>query len=76
MTNTLEGLLQRTENWPESAKHQLLEFADEIERELAGDYDPTLDELRAIDEARMQIARGEVADEAEVAAAFAKFHRA
>jgi len=50
MTKSLEELFHRVETWPESARDQLLEVADEIERELDGVYDATLDELQAIDE--------------------------
>lgn len=76
MTKTLEELLNRVETWPESARDQLLEIAEEIEREFDGVYDATLDELQAIDEGRAQVARGDVASEAEIAAAFAAFSRA
>lgn len=76
MTKTLEELLHRIETWPEAARDQLLEIADEIERELDGVYDATFDELQAIDEGRAQVARGDVATEAEIAAAFAAFGRA
>ena len=76
MTKSLEELFHRVETWPESARDQLLEVADEIERELDGVYDATLDELQAIDEGRAQVARGDVAGEAEIAAAFASFGRA
>ena len=66
----------RAEAWPEAAQHELVQLGAEIERELqAGDYQATPEELAAIDEALGQIARGEVATEAEVEAAFRTFRR-
>ncbi len=53
-----------------------MQLGAEIERELqAGDYQATPEELAAIDEALEQIARDEVATEAEVEAAFRTFRR-
>ena len=52
------------------------EAAREIEAWRSGEYQAGEDELRAIDEAIAQLDRGEVASEAEVKAAFAKFRSA
>ena len=54
-----------------------MQIGQEIEGELkGGEYHATRDELRAIDEAMAAIDRGEIATEAEVRAAFAKFRGA
>ena len=74
MTTKLKELLERAEAWPEDAQQELVQLGAEIEGELqAGDYQATPEELEAIDEALEQIARGEVATEAEVEAAFRTF---
>jgi predicted transcriptional regulator len=76
MTAKLKELLERAEAWPEAAQQELVLLGDEIEKELqAGDYDATQEELQSIDEALEQIARGEVATEEEVEAAFQTFRR-
>jgi hypothetical protein len=72
-TNALKDVLRRAEAWPEEAQDQLAEIAREIDARLAGgDYRATREELQALDESE----RSGLASEAEVTAAFAKFHRA
>ena len=72
----LKTLLERVQSWPESAQDALVAVANEIESELnAGEYVASPDELQAIDEAIASLDAGEFATDAEVAAAFAKFHR-
>jgi hypothetical protein len=76
MMTRLKELLERAETWPEAAQQELVQLGAEIEGELqAGDYQATPEELAAIDEALEQVARGEVASEAEVEAAFRTFRR-
>jgi len=72
----LRKLLERARTWPEEAQNELVAAADEIERELQGDYLATREELEAIDSAMASIDAGEAASEAEVKAAFARFRRA
>jgi hypothetical protein len=73
----LKSLLERAQTWPEEAQRELVVVASQIEGELRGkDYPATQEELRIIDEAMASIDAGETATEAEIAAAFAKFHRA
>jgi hypothetical protein len=73
----LKNLLERAQTWPEEAQRELVVVASQIEGELRGqDYPATQEELRIIDEAIASIDAGETATEAEIAAAFAKFHRA
>ena len=74
--NDLRNLLERAQAWPEEAQNELVAIASEIESELlGGEYLATQDELRSIDAALASIDRGEVATDAEVAEAFAKFAR-
>ncbi|KYG23647.1 hypothetical protein SE92_28235 [Bradyrhizobium sp. AT1] len=72
----LRHLLERAQTWPEEAQNELVAIASEIENELlGGEYLATQEELRSIDTALASIDRGEVATDAEVAEAFAKFQR-
>jgi hypothetical protein len=72
----LRNLLERAQTWPEEAQNELVAIAGEIENELlGGEYLATQEELRSIDAALASIDRGEIATDAEVAEAFAKFAR-
>jgi hypothetical protein len=64
-------LLEQVASWPEQDQEELAEYVREIEARRTGVYHATPEELEAIDEALAQIARGEVASDAEVEAAFA-----
>jgi hypothetical protein len=76
-TNDLKNLLERVQTWPEAAQDELVAVANQIESELHGrDYVATQEELRIIDAAMASIDGGEVATDAEIKAAFAKFRRA
>jgi hypothetical protein len=77
MIEKLRELVRRAEHWPEQAQEELAELGAEIEKDLRGEaYEATREELRAIDEAISEIERGELATDAEVRAAFAKFRSA
>ena len=77
MTTDLKQLLERVQTWPEEAQDELVAVANQIESELKSrDYIATQDELRVIDAAMASIDRGEVATEAEIKVAFAKFRSA
>jgi hypothetical protein len=78
MTATeLKNLLERVQTWPEEAQDELVAVANQIESELKGrDYLATREELRIIDAAMASIDGGEVATDAEIEAAFAKFRSA
>jgi hypothetical protein len=76
VASRLEDVLTRAKSWPETDQEELVEVAREIEARRSGVYVATPDELAAIDEALGQVARGEVASEEEVEAAFAKFRGA
>lgn len=72
----LRDLLQRAQSWPEEAQNELMAVANEIENELSGgEYLASREELKIIDAAATAVDGGEVATEAEIAAAFAKFRR-
>ena len=66
-------LLEQLESWPEEDQEELVEYAREIEARRTGEYHAIPEELEAIDEALGRVARGEVASEEEIEAAFAKF---
>jgi hypothetical protein len=75
MNRTLKELIARAEAWPESAQAELVEIAREIEDGLAGDYEASDEDLRAIDEARAAVRRGAIAKDETVEAVLAKFRR-
>jgi Ni,Fe-hydrogenase maturation factor len=73
----LKDLLERIKAWPEEAQDELVAVANQIESELQSrDYLATRDELVIIDAAMASVDAGEVATDAEIKAAFAKFRRA
>ncbi len=77
MTTDLKNLLERVQTWPEEARDELVAVANEIESELRGQsYLASREELRIIDSAMASIDGGEVATDAEIKAAFAKFRSA
>jgi hypothetical protein len=77
MTTDLKHLLERAQTWPEAAQDELVAIANQIESELKGrDYMATQEELRIIDAAMASIDSGEIATDAEIKAAFAKFRSA
>jgi hypothetical protein len=76
MTNAARQLLERVASWPDEDIAKLEEAAREIEALRSGEYRATEDELRAIDEAIAELDRGEVASDAQVRAAYAKFRGA
>ena len=77
MTTDLKSLLERVQTWPEEAQDELIAVANQIESELRGEsYLASREELRIIDAAMASIDGGEVATDAEIKAAFAKFRSA
>ena len=73
MTKTAKQLLERVASWPEEDIEKLEEAARQIEAWRSGEYEVTVEELRAIDEAIAELDRGEVATPEQVRAAFAAF---
>ena len=57
----LKEVLERVKTWPESDQEELAEVARDIEARRRGVYSATPEELKAIDEALGQVARGELA---------------
>ena len=71
----LKNLLERIRAWPEEAQNELVAVANQIESELQGnEYVASREELQIIDAAIASIDGGDFATDAEVKAAFAKFH--
>ena len=68
----VKAVLGRVPTWPEDRQQELAEIALEIEAEITGaEYNPTSDELAAIDEGLA----GEAVSEQEAKAAFALFRK-
>jgi hypothetical protein len=76
MTEHTKDILRRVESWPQADQEELAEVARDIEARRSGVYVATPEELQAIDEALAQAARGEIATDEEVEAAFATFRKA
>ena len=71
----LKDLLERVQAWPEEAQDELVAVANQIESELQGnEYVASREKLQIIDAAIGSIDGGDFATDAEVRAAFAKFH--
>lgn len=75
MTINLRKVLTRAETWSEQDQEELAQVALEIEARRHGLYHATPEELKAIDEALAEVARGEIASDEEVEAVFAKYRR-
>lgn len=73
MTVNLKKVLQLAETWSEEDREELAQLALEIEARHRGVYHATPEELKDIDEALAELARGELASEKEVEAIFAKY---
>lgn len=67
--------LAAVRTWPENRQEEAAEIQLALDRLGPGEYEASEAELRAIDEALAQAARGEFASDAEVEAAFARFRR-
>lgn len=73
MTINLKKVLQLAEGWSEQDQEELAQIALEIELRRRGVYHATEEELKDIDEALAEVARGEIASHEEVEAIFAKY---
>lgn len=74
-TKRLAEVLDRVETWPTEWQDQLAEIALEIDADLKdGVYQPSAAELTGIDRGLRDAEQGRYASEADVEAAFAKFH--
>lgn len=74
MTDLMDQAMAAVGRWPVERQHEAAEILLALDR-LGESYDPSADELAAIDEALAQAARGEFASDLEVEAAFAGFRR-
>ena len=63
MTVNLKKVLQLAQTWSEEDQEELAQIALEIEARRHGVYHATPEELKDIDEALAEIARGELASE-------------
>jgi hypothetical protein len=73
MTQSVKEILRRVEAWPREDQEELAEIARDIEARRSGVYHATPAELKAIDEALGQSARGERASQKQVQQAFSSF---
>ncbi len=75
MTINLKNVLARAETWSEQDQEELAQVALEIEARRHGLYRASPEELTEIDEALAEVERGEIANDEEVEAVFAKYRR-
>ena len=73
MTTLMDKALEVVRGWPADRQDDAAELLLALDRLGSGAYHASVPELAAIDEALGQVARGELATDAEVAAAFARF---
>ena len=75
MTDLMERALATVRGWPAELQDEAAEILLALDRLGAEHYRASNSELRAVDEAMAQLERGELATEAEVEAAFARFRK-
>lgn len=75
LTPKLQDLLDRARDWPADVQDLLAEFGASLEAGRSGVYDPSAEELAAIDEGLAQLRRGEVASQDRVTRALASLQR-
>jgi hypothetical protein len=73
MPTLMDKALEIVRGWPADRQDDAAELLLALDRLGAGAYRASPEELSAIDEALGQIARGELATDADVEAAFARF---
>lgn len=73
MTTLMDKALEIVRGWPADRQDDAAELLLALDRLGSGAYHASPEELAAIDEALDQVARGELATDAEVEAAFARF---
>jgi hypothetical protein len=73
MTTLMDKALEVVRGWPTDRQDDAAELLLALDRLGEGAYRASPEELAAIDEAPGQVARGELATDAEVEAAFARF---
>jgi predicted transcriptional regulator len=75
MNARLKDIFERAQSWPEAAQEHAIDLLLALEREYAGSYQATDEELAAIDRGLRDVAEGHFATDAEVEAVFAKHRR-
>ena len=75
MTTLMEKALDAVRDWPQDRQDEAAALLLALYRLGTTSYRATEDELRAIDEALEQVARGEQATAVEVEDAFARFRK-
>jgi hypothetical protein len=75
MTDLMQKALATVSNWTAEQQDEAAHMLLALDRLGAGACQAGADELRCIDQALAEIERGEVATDAEVAAAYARFRR-
>jgi hypothetical protein len=75
MTKLMEKALEAVRDWPQDRQDEAAALLLALDRLGTTPYRASADELRAIDEALQQVARGERATAAEVEDAFARFRK-
>ena len=75
MTKLMEKALEAVRDWPQDRQDEAAALLLALDRLGTTPYRATADELRAIDEALQQVARGERATSAQVEDAFARFRK-
>lgn len=75
MTDLMEKALATVRGWPAEQQDEAAEILLALGRLGTAPFRATEDELQAIDEAIAQLERGELATDAEVEAAFARFRK-
>ena len=73
MTDLMEKALAAIRTWPAERQDEAAEMLLALDRMGSDPYRASADELKAIDEGLEQLRRGELASDAEVEAAFARF---
>ena len=75
MTDLMERALATVRGWPAELQDEAAEILLALDRLGAEPYRVSDSELSAVDEAMAQLERGELASEAEMEAAFARFRK-
>jgi hypothetical protein len=72
----LNALMKRTADWPEEARHELVESMLDIEARYHGVYVTTKDDRAALEQSHDDMRHGRFASDADVRKVFHRFHRA
>lgn len=76
VAKVLKDILTRVESWPEPAQEEAAASLQAIEEELREPYELTVADKEAIDRGLEAVRKGEIANDQEVEAVFAKYRQA